>query len=127
MLESFIPTKLLGSHNGTCYANFDQTSFIAGASSDNFNAAGFDTLVAPIVGLLSTFFPQPGVDPVAAAVPNPFFGLAPKTYIDSNQTLLRVVDGGEDGEIIPFQPLLVKARGVDVIIAIDAVRCLCRA
>jgi lysophospholipase len=31
------------------------------------------------------------------------------------------VDGGEDGEVIPLQPLLVKARGVDVIFAIDAV------
>lgn len=31
-----------------------------------------------------------------------------------------MVDGGEDGEVVPFQPLLVKARGVDVIFAIDA-------
>ncbi|KAG1861740.1 hypothetical protein DFJ58DRAFT_725585 [Suillus subalutaceus] len=31
-----------------------------------------------------------------------------------------MVDGGEDGEVIPLQPLLVKARGVDVIFAIDA-------
>jgi lysophospholipase len=31
------------------------------------------------------------------------------------------VDGGEDGEVISLQPLLVKARGVDVIFAIDAV------
>ena len=33
---------------------------------------------------------------------------------------LRLVDGGEDGEVIPIQPLLVHARGVDTIIAIDA-------
>jgi lysophospholipase len=32
-----------------------------------------------------------------------------------------MVDGGEDGEVIPLQPLLVKARGIDVIFAIDAV------
>lgn len=48
-------------------------------------------------------------------------GMAPKTFIDSNQTLLAMVDGGEDGEVDPLQPLLVKARGVDVILAIDAV------
>jgi len=32
-----------------------------------------------------------------------------------------MIDGGENGEVIPFQPLLVKARGLDVILAIDAV------
>jgi hypothetical protein len=32
-----------------------------------------------------------------------------------------MVDGSEDGQNIPLQPLLVKAREVDVIIAIDAV------
>ena len=54
-------------------------------------------------------------------VPNPFFGVAPRTYIDSNQTILALVDGGDDGQISPLQPFLVKARGVDVILAIDAV------
>lgn len=36
--------------------------------------------------------------------------------------MLILVDGGEDGETIPIQPLLVKARGVDVIVVVDAVR-----
>lgn len=40
------------------------------------------------------------------------------------QTNLNLVDGGEDGETTPLQPLLVKARGLDVIVAIDAVRSL---
>jgi len=31
-----------------------------------------------------------------------------------------MVDGGLDGQVIPLQPLLVQARGVDTIIAIDA-------
>lgn len=51
--------------------------------------------------------------------PNPFFGVANGTFIDTNEEFIGLVDGGEDGEIIPLQPLLVKARNVDVIFAID--------
>ncbi len=54
-------------------------------------------------------------------IPNPFFGVANNTFPQSNQTFLRLVDGGEDGEVIPLQPLLVKAREIDVILAIDGV------
>jgi lysophospholipase len=65
--------------------------------------------------------PEPMVEYDVASWPNPFFGVAPDTFIDSAQTNLNMVDGGEDGEVIPLQPLLVKARGIDVIFAIDAV------
>ena len=53
-------------------------------------------------------------------------GVSSKMFVDSDQQLLNLVDGGEDGEGTPFQPLLVKARGVDTIIAIDAVRDSCQ-
>jgi hypothetical protein len=43
-----------------------------------------------------------------------------KRFIDRTEDNLLLVDGGEDAEEVPFQPLLVKARGVDVIVAIDA-------
>lgn len=49
-------------------------------------------------------------------------GIASKTFLDSNQSIITIVDGGEDGETVPIQPMLVKARGVDVVIAIDVVR-----
>ena len=48
--------------------------------------------------------------------------MANGTFINSSETVLRMVDGGEDGEVIPAQPLLVKAREVDVMVVIDAVR-----
>lgn len=48
-------------------------------------------------------------------------GVAPQTFLDSGETQLALVDGGIDGQVIPIQPLLVKARSVDVVIAIDAV------
>lgn len=44
----------------------------------------------------------------------------PDAYPDFDQEYLSLVDGGEDGEVIPIQPLLVQAREVDVIFAIDA-------
>ena len=61
--------------------------------------------------------------PIYASIyPNPFYGFDSTNYTDSAEEYLALVDGGEDGEITPFQPLLVKARGVEVIFAIDAVR-----
>ena len=53
--------------------------------------------------------------------PNPFFGVAKDTFISSNEEFLTLIDGGEDGQDMPMAPLLVKARGIDVIIAIDVV------
>jgi len=70
---------------------------------------------------MADLLPEPKVEYDVASWPNPFYGVAPATFIDSAQTNLNLVDGGEDGEVIPLQPLLVKARGVDVIFAIDAV------
>ena len=70
---------------------------------------------------MNATLPQPGVELDVSRYPNPFFGVANTTFIDSSQTVLSMVDGGEDGQIIPIQPLLVKARNMDVIIAIDSV------
>ena len=70
---------------------------------------------------IETLYPQTDIRLDSAAVPNPFFGVAPDVYPDSDQTILTLVDGGMDGEVTPYQPLLVKARGVDTIFAIDAV------
>lgn len=81
-------------------------------------------MVGPIITALENAFPQTGFRLDSAEVPNPFFGVAPATFPDSDQKLLTLVDGGEDGETDPLQPLLVKARKVDTIIAIDAVRSL---
>ena len=79
--------------------------------------------IGPIVAAVNATFPHQTVELAAAAVPNPFVGVAPKTYIDSNQTILALVDGGNNGEASPLQPLLVKSRGVDVIFVMDAVSC----
>lgn len=50
----------------------------------------------------------------------PFQGINPGVFQDSNSTWLELVDGGLNKEAIPLSPLLVKARHVDVIVTIDA-------
>lgn len=42
-------------------------------------------------------------------------------FIDAKETVIMMSDGGSDGEAVPIQPLLVKARGLDTIFAIDSV------
>ena len=79
-------------------------------------------MVGPVIQFINESFPQPVVELDVVPIPNPFFGVANGTFIDSSRSVLSMADGGEDGEVIPIQPLLVKAREVDVIIAIDGVR-----
>ncbi|TDL15101.1 lysophospholipase [Rickenella mellea] len=126
-LSAFIPMKNLGSRNSSvCVTNFDQASFVIGTSSDIFNEfnsslpALLQSSIGPLISLINaTFPPTPGTELDATMYPNPFRNVG-KRFIDSDQDFLRLVDGGEDGEVIPIQPLLVKPRGVDVILAIDA-------
>ena len=80
-----------------------------------------NSTVGPVIEFLNESIPQPGVELDVVRYPNPFFGVANGTFIDSSHTVLTLVDGGEDGEVIPIQPLLVKSREVDVLIVIDAV------
>ena len=77
--------------------------------------------IGPIIEGINEVMPQSGIRLDSAQIPNPFIGVAANTFPDTNSALLTLVDGGEDGETTPFQPLLVKARGIDTIIAIDAV------
>lgn len=111
----------MGSSSGSCVNGFDQTAYVQAISSNVFNAAETD-VVNKLVTVLEEFDTDAGTGILAAQIPNPFKHVAPNTFIDSQEDLLNFGDGGEDGEEVPFQPLLVKARGVDVIIALDMVR-----
>lgn len=79
--------------------------------------------VGPIFALLNASLPENDntVELDVAMYPNPFLGVANDTFNFANERYLGLVDAGDDGQVIPLQPLLVKARNVDVIIAIDAV------
>ncbi|THH29219.1 hypothetical protein EUX98_g4967 [Antrodiella citrinella] len=128
MLSAFTPTKFIGSpNNSLCLTGYDQLAFIEGSSSELFNAentsasALASSPLAPLFSALQTTFNQSaGIELDTVLWPNAFFGVNRGTFTDTDQKFLRLVDGGEDGEILPLQPLLVKARNVDTIIGIDA-------
>ena len=126
MLASFIPMQYLGSSGNKCVNGFDQTSYVQGVSSNVFNGVTtdvFDKLIAAFQAVK----PDAGTGGLSAHIPNAFKGVLPGTFIDSDEETLALGDGGEDGQQVPFQPLLVKARGVDVIVALDFVSLsLCR-
>ena len=50
---------------------------------------------------------------------SPFLGLSPSN-VESLNPELELIDGGTNGENIPLNPLLVNARALDTIVAVDA-------
>lgn len=92
-----------------------------------YNETGSYIWTAPISPInaawttVNTTFPsQPEQQLDIAAYPNPFQGLNAGTFLDSDQTQLRLIDGGEAGENNPLASLIVKARELEVIIVVDA-------
>ncbi|KAJ7092844.1 lysophospholipase [Mycena belliarum] len=130
VLAAHTPTQHLGSTNASlCASGFDEAMFVAGASSNLWNqvnvtdagAANLAGSTANLSVLVNETYPQPpGLRLDTSNVPNAFRGIAPETFADSNETILALCDGGEDGQVTPLQPMLVPDRKVDVVIAIDA-------
>jgi lysophospholipase len=58
-------------------------------------------------------------DDIAIYSPNPFFGYRKQSNNNADTRILTLVDGGEDTQNIPLQPLLQPDRKVDVIFALD--------
>ncbi|KAJ7253343.1 lysophospholipase [Mycena haematopus] len=130
-LSAFIPMQNLGTVNtSSCVVGFDQLAFVLGSTSDVFpevNASAKYTPNAPLVlefeastAAIQELVPhnQANIRLDSSLIPNPFAG-RPK-FTEKNEKFLTLADGGIDGANIPFQPLLVKARGVQAIIALDA-------
>ncbi|OAV93287.1 hypothetical protein PTTG_09544 [Puccinia triticina 1-1 BBBD Race 1] len=124
-LASFIDTAYLGSslENGQpskakgCVNQFDNLGFLVAASSNIFRKYdAFATLFQP-----KSYRPfLPALKGVLSLIPNPFYGLGTAEYLDRKSKTLSLMDGSFGGENIPFAPLLVPAREVDVIVAFDA-------
>jgi lysophospholipase len=75
-----------------------------------------------LIEALNDTLPQTNIVLDGTLFPNSFHGPATEgTFIDAGETIIMMSDGGSDGEAVPIQPLLVKARGLDIILAIDAV------
>jgi lysophospholipase len=133
-IYGFAPTKYLGSNfsNGelpqgqNCVAGFDNLGFIMGTSSSLFNqiflslgSLGLpDFLTNTLTGILGSI----GEDnnDIADYTPNPFYGFHNDTNHNANNRRLTLVDGGEDLQNIPLNPVIQPMRNVDVIFAVDS-------
>ena len=132
-LKAFAQMKYIGSYleNGTnssgkCIVNFDNAGYIMGTSSSLFNAILYnidqrtnlpDIVLTPVKKLLGMFSDKN--EDIADYSPNPFYNT---NYGEGNITksnTLHLVDGGEDGQNVPFYPLIQQDRKVDVIFAFD--------
>ncbi|CAN6667922.1 lysophospholipase 1 [Trichomonascus vanleenenianus] len=138
-LYSFSDLRYLGTHmsNGIpvndreCVVGFDDTGFIIGTSSSVFNKfllslAHSDRILKKILySFAKHFFDTTHAD-VAIYNPNPFYEYSNPDIDDDEEESsvfyekqLFLVDGGEDMQNIPLQPLLHRERNVDVIFAFD--------
>jgi lysophospholipase len=131
----FAPTKYIGSNfsNGqlaqdqACVAGFDNLGFIMGTSSSLFNqiflnlnsfTAIPDFIRTAIAGVLSSI--GDANNDIADFTPNPFLGFHNNTNPSANNSRLTLVDGGEDLQNIPLNPVIQPMRNVDIIFAIDS-------
>lgn len=126
VLAAHTPLKHLGTTNHSlCVTGFDEAMFISGTSSNLWNEHN-TTLARSSANfsiLINETYPQsPALRLDTSNYPNPFHGVAPETFADSGETILALIDGGEDAQVTPLQPMLVEDRNIDVIVAIDGVR-----
>lgn len=131
----FAPLKYIGSNfsNGAlpddrpCIAGFDNAGYIMGTSSSLFNQIilnigdvdGVPSILTNAVSSVLNAIGEADND-IADYSPNPFRGFNSGSNPSANDNRLTVVDGGEDGQNIPLNPLIQPERSVDVIFAIDA-------
>lgn len=131
---TFAGTHLSNSkaENGSaCVTGFDQAGFIMGSSASLFNQIldfahntidGFSDNDAN--GLLYTLRRQ--LDEVrtraddVANWPNPFSGIKLNTFQDANATWLELLDGASNSENVPYAPLFVRKRALDVIVTLES-------
>ncbi|GLB40375.1 putative cytoplasmic phospholipase A2, catalytic subunit [Lyophyllum shimeji] len=117
--------------NGSaCVTGFDQAGFIMGSSASLFNQIldfahnSLSTFSkSDATGLLWVLSRQlqevrTRADDVANW-PSPFNGLKATTFEDSDKNWLELIDGASNKENIPYGPLFVRARGLDVVVTIE--------
>lgn len=108
-----------------CVTGFDSVSLVLGTSSSLFNfalMAAYDLKVPSFLsGALKDIVDRLGEknDDIAEWSPNPFAGWNMDDNVGSGGDRLFLVDGGEDGENVPFYPHIQRQRAVDVIFAVD--------
>lgn len=131
-LEAFVPLEFLASNfsAGTlptgqqCVRGFDNAGFVMGTSSSLFNQAFLQinntdgsvvkNSIEKILGAIGA-----ANNDIAVYDPNPFYLYSNQSVYASSESLF-LVDGGEDLQNIPLEPLLQPQRKVDMILALDS-------
>ncbi|KAI0045904.1 phospholipase B [Auriscalpium vulgare] len=137
-LSSMMNISYVGTHlnNGVpdnttaCVTGFDQASFVMGTSASLFNQIldfannkiqGFDDSAAKSILYIidrQLRSVRTRADDVANW-PSPFQGIKPENFEDSSSRWLELIDGSSNLENVPVGQLFVKARNLDVIVAVD--------
>lgn len=136
-LSAYIPIEYLGTelsngqpqNSSACVNGFENAGFMMGSSASLFNAvqssfagAAFSNLITSLLQAVSSLDPSSDSVSLVANYPNSFGNFTPEggyTFESSGNEILQITDGGEDGQNVPLDPLLVKAREIDAIFAID--------
>ncbi|KAL8278873.1 hypothetical protein RQP46_008744 [Phenoliferia psychrophenolica] len=144
-LMAHIPVEFAGSYanNGTvtsCWEGVQNAGFVVGTSAALFNNLEVNTTVfnnitkaaEAIYGLFYltntsssglTSESETGEDDFTVAKwGNSFYNFTPSDSVafeSAQNSVLQLTDGSENLENIPLSPLLVKARGQDLILAVD--------
>ncbi|KAF1938816.1 hypothetical protein EJ02DRAFT_383050 [Clathrospora elynae] len=131
----FAPLKYIGSNfsNGElpqdqgCVAGFDNLGFVMGTSSSLFNQiflslSSFKNIPSILLNAISGVLADIGKDKndIADYTPNPFLGYNNATNPSADNRRLTLVDGGEDLQNIPLNPVIQPMRQVDVVFAVDS-------
>jgi lysophospholipase len=131
---AFAPLRYAGSNfsagvvptDGDCVEGFDQVGYVMGTSSTLFNQALLTLNTSALPDIFSTAITAILTDlgddynDIAQWQPNPFFNYNNGTNRNAISQELTLVDGGEDGQNIPLNPLIQPFRAVDIIFAIDS-------
>lgn len=129
----FIPMQYLGTNftagnvpNGDqCTTGFDNGGFVMGTSSSLFNQIAMTSNLSSLPSVVSSALNAAisaigrGNEDIADYSPNPFFQYNRPDPSFGARTL-QLVDGGEDLQNIPLQPLIQPTRNLDVIFAVDS-------
>lgn len=137
-INGFSQVKYLGTNvsngiphtDGKCIEGFDNVDFFFGSSSnlieyiDASNVTSYKFLINELASIFLGNQSKSATRDVALYSPNPFKNThfyhgtnGTSEYTTDDQ--LSMIDGGSDGQTIPFTPLMRKERDVDVVFALD--------
>lgn len=131
----FAPLRYVGSNfsagvipqSESCFRGYDNLGFVFGTSSSLFNqfllqintiSSVPDSLKSVLTNVLDTVGEEN--NDIADWSPNPFYHWNNDTNPNAQTRRLTLVDGGEDLQNIPLNPLIQPLRNVDVIFAVDS-------